>query len=173
MRSWHVKQRLRWRQHCKTLCHWSKEEKSLCATYGTLFKPWPNESESWREVKLSLSFGQELPSTLGYSHRIWTCSNFSWQLARVLSRSAAHESFSESYAVSNYCFFPAGLDRKGKIIWRRTRGPRTTPMLFKKSAVTGKFLHQLTCTRQDFASGMFPPKTITCNKEVTAKKHKH
>ena len=43
--------------------------------------------------------------------------------------------------VSNYCFFfSAGTDWNGKIIWRRTRGPRTTPRLLKKkNGVTRKF----------------------------------
>ena len=123
------------------------------------FKPWPNETESWWELTLALiwpgtlTHSRLLTSTLENSHRIWTCmltffmivgkSFVSLGRARECERELGGQQLP---TVSNYCFFfSAGTDWNGKIIWRRTRGPRTTPRLLKKKKWSHeKILHHLT-----------------------------
>ena len=125
------------------------------------FKPWPNETESWWELtrvdeswnsrshlarnshSLSATHinSRELSSNLNLHahifHDSWQEFCLAWPRTRVWAR-AWRSAITDGQQL--LFFFSAGTDWNGKIIWRRTRGPRTTPRLLKKkNGVTRKF----------------------------------
>ena len=120
----------------------SHQAKALAKRERTLMRVdecWKSRS---RLARNSHPLSATLIDSLERSDRIWTCSNCLWELARVLSRFAAHESLSESLVVSSYCFLPAGSDKRTKNNNTASdSGTKDNAKTWKKSGVTRKFLH--------------------------------
>ena len=103
--------------------------------------------ESWRELKLSHSFGQELSSTLGYSHRL------SRALIEFEPAQIFRESWRESYLVwprtrvwarvlrSAVTFFFQRAQIKGSDKMPSDSETKNNGQGLKKSGFTRKFLH--------------------------------